>query len=899
MTEIGERGVNVSGGQKQRISIARAVYADADVVILDDPLSALDAHVAKQVFENCVCGSLSAKTRIMVTNQLHFLPAVDWVVLMKGGKIVEQGTFDELLAKGKQFAELMESSGSVEEVAEDEGSIRKGAEGKKDTGAGEKKASSSVPMATAAEKKAGTKLVTSEERETGVVSLAVFWRYTVAMGGVLSVSLLFVLYILIEVFRIASSWWLTLWSGSADTSSHSVSYYITGYAIICVVQVLISFANQFWLAFSTLKAAKTLHEAMLSAVLRAPMVFFHTNPLGRLINRFTKDTTDIDRNLGMYAGLAVGALFQLLSTFCIIGALNPLALWAIIPLLLVFYFVYSYFQTTAREVKRLDAITRSPVYAQFSEALNGQATIRAYHAMPRLEAANGRTMDVNIRYTLVNMGANRWMAIRLEFLGGLMIFATACFAILDVQRAHDQAAKAASMGLLLSYALTITTMMTMVLRLASMAENSFNAVERVGAFADIESEAPPIIPDHRPPPGWPTEGSVVFDNVVMRYRADLPPVLRGFSALVKGGERVGVVGRTGAGKSSLFGALFRTTEIESGKISIDGCDLREFGLTDVRRALMIIPQTPVLFTGSIRFNLDPFAERTDAEVWEALERAHLKDVVSRLSNGLETEVTEGGDNMSVGQRQLLALARALLRRAKILVLDEATAAVDVGTDALIQTTIRSQFHSTMLVIAHRLNTIIDSDKVLVLDAGQAIEFDTPAALVSNEETVFAGMVASTGPTNAKYLQRIALGELDVKAELAKPAAEEVQRMQKASKSARMRWATATHWALARSLSTSRNDHLQLLSASDINMPPLLLEIHGAANTLHSVLSGGRQEEISAALQAAGIEEEKWWASFLRLIQGLATLGRQMAARLHYEALEGTSEMSRLALTGEE
>ncbi|CAI7913506.1 unnamed protein product, partial [Closterium sp. NIES-54] len=641
------------------------------------------------------------------------LAAVDWVVMVEGGCIAAQGPYGQLKASAPKFQRLLEKAGALEEhgdaeVGKDGGETAGGSEtsaeaaaaaamsgsssisGGGGSGGGSAAAESGFSSSSnqVGEKSGagngersgagkggksgtgGTTLVQAEEKAQGVVSAAVVWRYVRAMGGSGVLAVLISLYVLVEAARVLASVWISVWTGSVSQEGGG----------------------------------------------RQGSLYFVA--VGRLINRFTKDTADIDKNLAQYTSLCLGGIFQLLSTFALIGVLNTVALWAIVPLLLLFYIVYLYFQSTAREVKRWDSVTRSPVYSQFAEALNGLATIRAYRAAARMAGMNGRAVDCNTRFTLVSMSANRWLAIRLEFLGGLMIFATAVFAVMDVQRAGDQAALAPVMGLILVYALQITAMMTMVLRLLSVAETSFNAVERVGSYADIPAEAPAIIPSHRPPPGWPQQGEVLFEDVVMRYRPDLPPVLRGLSALVQGGEKVGVVGRTGAGKSSLFNSLFRLAEIESGLICIDGQDLKLFGVTDVRRALMIIPQTPVLFTGTLRFNLDPFSERSDSEVWEALGRAHLREVVSRMPLGLETEVAEGGENFSVGQRQLISLARALLKESRVLVLDEATAAVDVGTDALIQRTVREEFKGrTMLTIAHRLNTIMDSDRILVMDAG--------------------------------------------------------------------------------------------------------------------------------------------------------------------------------------
>ncbi|TYK05164.1 ABC transporter C family member 2-like [Cucumis melo var. makuwa] len=413
--------------------------------------------------------------------------------------------------------------------------------------------------------------------------------------------------------------------------------------------------------------------------------------------------------------------------------------------------------STAREVKRLDSISRSPVYAQFTEALNGLSTIRAYKAYDRMAEVNGKSMDNNIRFTLVNMSGNRWLGIRLEAVGGLMIWLTTTFAVMQNGRAEKQQEFASTMGLLLSYALNITSLLTGVLRLGSVAENSLNSVERVGTYIDLPSEAPSIIESNRPPSGWPSSGLIRFEDVVLRYRPELPPVLHGLSFTIFPNEKVGIVGRTGAGKSSMLNALFRIVELERGKIFIDGFDVAKFGLFDLRNILGIIPQSPVLFSGTVRFNLDPFNNHNDADLWEALERVHLKDVIRRNSFGLDAEVSESGENFSIGQRQLLSLARALLRRSKILVLDEATAAVDVRTDALIQKTIREEFKScTMLIIAHRLNTIIDCDRILVLEAGRVLEYNTPKLLLSAEESAFSKMVLSTGAANAQYLRSLVL-----------------------------------------------------------------------------------------------------------------------------------------------
>lgn len=619
--------------------------------------------------------------------------------------------------------------------------------------------------------------------------------------------------------------------------------------------------NSFWVITSSLHAAKRLHDSMLQSVLRAPMIFFHTNPTGRIINRFSKDVGDIDRNVAGISNMFLNQFWQLLSTFMLIGVVSTMSLWAIMPLLILFYAAYLYYQSTSREIKRLDSITRSPVYAQFGEALNGLSTIRAYQAYDRLADVNGRSMDNNIRFTLVNISSNRWLSLRLETLGGIMIWLTASFAVMQNARAENKVAFASTMGLLLSYSLNITNLLSNVLRQASRAENSYNSVERVGTYIDLPSEAPEIIESNRPPPGWPTYGLIKFENVFLRYRPELPPVLHGLSFMISPCQKVGIVGRTGAGKSSLLNALFRIVELEKGRILIDDFDVSKFGLTDLRKVLGIIPQLPVLFSGTVRFNLDPFSEHNDPDLWEALERAHIKEVISRDSSGLDLEVSEGGENFSVGQRQLLSLARSLLRRSKILVLDEATAAVDVRTDALIQKTIREEFKScTMLTIAHRLNTISDSDKILVLDAGQVVEYDTPQKLLLTEGSAFSQMVQSTGSTNAEYLRSLVLCEEGKKEAMPINGQRERQ--------ITSYWTAAAQFALGHNLA-SWIQKFPTREHEDSNN--VLSETRDAVVTLQAVLEGKHDEAIDATLSQYVVPKDRWWSALHRAIEGLALM----------------------------
>ncbi|GLT97105.1 hypothetical protein SLE2022_146880 [Rubroshorea leprosula] len=869
LTEIGERGVNISGGQKQRVSMARAVYSNSDVYIFDDPLSALDAHVGQQVFNKCIKEELQGKTRILVTNQLHFLPHVDRIILISEGMIKEEGTFEELSRNGKLFQKMMENAGKMEEMDEQgkENEEKNLDEIISKDAANEVGEMNDLPNHSRQGKGGKSVLIKQEERETGVVSWNVWMRYKDALGGLWVVMILFTCYLSTEVLRILSSTWLRVWTDQGTSKNYEPGFYILIYTLLAFGQVAVTLLNSFWLIISSLRAARRLHDAMLNSILRAPMLFFHTNPIGRVINRFSRDVDDIDRHIANFMKTFLGQLWQLLSTFALIGIVSTISLWAILPLIILFYTTYLYYQSTAREIKRLDSVTRSPVYAQFGESLNGLSTICAYQAYDRMANVNGKYMDNNIRFTLASTSLDRWLDTRLETLGGAMIWLTATFAVMQNGGAKNTAASASTMGLLLSYSLNITTLLSAVLILATRAENSLNAVERVGTYIDLPSEALDVIESNRPPPGWPSSGSVKFEDVVLRYRPELPPVLHGLSFTISPSEKVGIVGRTGAGKSSMLNALFRIVEVEKGRISIDDCDLAKFGLTDLRKALSIIPQSPVLFSGTVRFNLDPFSEHNDADLWEVLERAHLKDAIRKNSFGLDAQVLEGGENFSVGQRQLLSLARALLRRSKILVLDEATAAVDVRTDALIQKTIREEFKScTMIVIAHRLNTIIDCDRIVVLDAGQVLENDTPEELLSKEESAFTKMVQSTGPANAEYLRGLVFG-----CQEGKLSRGETKRMDGKRKwLASSRWAAAARFALSVSLTSSQGG-LQSLDFENEN--DILNKTKNAVITLQDVLEGKHDNHIDNALQQCQVTSDSWWSALYRMIEGLAVMGR--------------------------
>jgi len=465
------------------------------------------------------------------------------------------------------------------------------------------------------------------------------------------------------------------------------------------------------------------------------MKFFDTTPCGRILNRIGKDIETIDYLLPSNVEAFVDCVLQIISTLVIIMISTPVFGIVVVPLTVLYLIILRYYIATSRQLKRLESISRSPIYSHLSESINGASSIRAYGSMERFCRGSERKVDTYVQCRYLNYVANRWLSIRLEFIGNCVVLFAALFAALT-----RGSTSAGVLGLSVCYSLNITFVLNFAVRQISKLETNIVSVERVKEYSEVETEAPWIISENRSPIGWPSKGLVEFSKYATRYRPGLDLVVRGITATINPGQKVGIVGRTGAGKSSLTLALFRMIEPAEGKIMIDGIDIRGIGLHDLRSNITIIPQEPVLFSGTLRFNLDPFGNFSDADLWQALEMAHLKVFASTLTNGLDYEITEGGDNISVGQRQLVCLARALLRKSKLLVLDEATAAVDVSTDALIQGTIRREFaDSSVLTIAHRLNTIMDYDMVMVLEKGRIAEFAPPQELLADKSSLFAIM----------------------------------------------------------------------------------------------------------------------------------------------------------------
>ncbi|XP_038013185.1 canalicular multispecific organic anion transporter 2 isoform X1 [Motacilla alba alba] len=782
-TEIGEKGINLSGGQRQRVSLARAVYSSSDIFLLDDPLSAVDSHVAKHIFDKVIGpdGVLKGKTRILVTHGISFLPQVDHIFVLVDGKISEMGSYQELLKQNKAFAEFLRNYALDEDIEEDEPTMLEEEEVllAEDTLSIHTDLADNEPVTNEVRKQflrqlsvvsseggdcpnkmstkrrvcekkpaepplprksANEKLTQAETTETGTVKLTVFWQYMKAVSPVISLVICF-LYCCQNAAAIGANVWLSNWTNEpvVNGTQHNTAMRIAVYAALGLLQGLIVLICSFTLAMGGINAARTLHAALLENKFHTPQSFYDTTPTGRIINRFSKDIYVIDEVIPPTILMFLGTFFTSLSTMIVIIASTPLFAVVIVPLAILYFFVQRFYVATSRQLKRLESVSRSPIYSHFSETVSGASVIRAYRRVKAFVDISDLKVDENQKSYYPGIVSNRWLGIRVEFVGNCIVLFAALFAVIG-----RSSLNAGLVGLSVSYALQVTLSLNWMVRMTSELETNIVAVERIKEYSETETEAPWIIEGKSPPENWPSKGDLEFVNYSVRYRKGLDLVLKDLNLQVRGGEKIGIVGRTGAGKSSMTLCLFRILEAVKGEIKIDGVKISEIGLHDLRSRLTIIPQDPVLFSGTLRMNLDPFNKYSDEEIWKALELSHLKRFVSSQPSMLDYECSEGGENLSVGQRQLVCLARALLRKTRILILDEATAAIDLETDDLIQMTIRTQFvDCTVLTIAHRLNTIMDYTRVLVLDNGTIAEFDKPANLIA-AKGIFYSMAKDAG-----------------------------------------------------------------------------------------------------------------------------------------------------------
>ncbi|KAK9353696.1 P-loop containing nucleoside triphosphate hydrolase protein [Lipomyces doorenjongii] len=821
-TEVGERGIALSGGQKQRISLARALYSSARHLLLDDCLSAVDSHTAVWIYENCIMGPMMlGRTVILVSHNVALtLSGASHVVYMDKGAIVQQGTAEEIVNSGllgddelikmsasKAASRSISRTTSVANLQKqvDIAAAVHAAEEAEVEEAAIETANGTTSTAPGKSDKKKYKLVLEENQQTGTVRWSVYLVYLKALGGLgfwLKTAIAFGIF---EYLIVGQSWWIRTWAAGmsdsqevngytasftdninmpvsalfssgvarvtslkdqaiaarsdviAQASGHATYYYLAVYGLFTVGYLIMVFLREGIVFIGSLSASKNLFEGLLRRVMRSKLRFFDATPVGRIMNRFSKDMEITDQEIAPVFVSLGHSILSIVIIVVIVTFIIPAFLIAALVICLMFYFVVTFFLSASRELKRMEAVTRSPIYQHFGETLVGVTTIRAYGYEDRFLRENEERIDNNNRPFWSVWACNRWMSFRVDVVGSLVSFITGIFVVLSVGKIDSGLA-----GLSMTYAVTFTDALLWFVWLYAMNEMNMNSVERINEYLYIEEEPPEIIPDNRPPSGWPTKGAITVDNLSLRYAPGLPKVIKDVTFEVKPTYKIGIVGRTGAGKSTIASAFFRFLEAETGKIVIDGIDISQIGLKDLRSSITIIPQDPTLFTGTVRSNLDPFGNYSDEECFRSLLRVHLIDEIptgddSNLSvterhkrriipfYELESPVTEGGGNLSQGQRQLMCLARSLLRSPKVILLDEATASIDYNTDAQIQETIREEFSDTTIItIAHRLRSIIDYDRILVLDAGMVKEYDKPHTLLQQPDSIFRSMCANSG-----------------------------------------------------------------------------------------------------------------------------------------------------------
>lgn len=732
-TEIGEKGVNLSGGQKQRVSLARSVLRDPQVVFLDDPLSAVDVETDEKLCDRLIFGVWRDRTRIVATHRLAPLRRFDRILFIEGGRVTGEGTYDELLKSSDRFRAFVRDHD------------------KSHGAAAPKAAVAETATAISAPAKEESRITDDEEREVGAVKRSVYADYFKSLGGegrwrYVNLALLLVGAVSVMGLPLLQRWWLGLTStlqqggemtgfalrlreGGLESWMRDPLSSIFVYGAIGLAALALSLANMLFWTERGIRAGQILHDRMLNSLLRAQIRFFDSTPVGRILQRFSRDVESVDLYLQRSFDQMTHIIIEVLLCLALIVAVVPMSIVLIAPVLLVYYVVQRDYRRPAREVKRLDSIARSPRYAHFKETLMGLPVIRGFGREDWFMNGFYDRLAHSQRMFYSHFVLNRWFSARVPFIGGVIAIATA---ISIAFAARSGGLNAGTAGVLTIYMLSFWGYLNWGIRVFADIESRMTSVERLRSYAQLPAEREiAVARTNELPAEWPRTGTVRFDNLSARYAAHLPLVLKGVSFEVGHGQKVGLIGRTGSGKSTLFQCLYRFVEPDSGAIFLDGEDIASVPLERLRRSLAIIPQDPTLFLGTIRSNLDRYGEYAEADLIGALRKALLWDFVAKLPGGLDAPVVENGLNFSQGQRQLFCLARALLTQARVIVLDEATASVDVETDALLQKVIRENLNGvSLLIIAHRLGTVSDCDKVVELAAGRVI-----AELKPREATV--------------------------------------------------------------------------------------------------------------------------------------------------------------------
>jgi ABC-type multidrug transport system fused ATPase/permease subunit len=757
-TEIGERGINLSGGQRARVSLARAAYVGGDVYVLDDPLSAVDNHVAKRIFRKLICGLMGDKTRIVVLNQIHFLPSSDLVVEMNNGTIAEVGTYQALIEKGGEFAELLQEFDQAHESDTSNWRLQSTDTVPAPEDAAKAKPAKAAKQADAEEdEEADGLLVTTEERASGLVPIKTYIRL-IRLGPTYMFAAGIFFQLSGAVFRVVFEWFLSRWINDADQDpSLRTSPYYVGRFLSLTSVVIVSAIVQFIFFYHWLMVAlASLHSRMLDKVLSRRIVFFDKTPLGRIMNRFSQDFEIVDMDMSIMLLQMTQQVLNGLAIFVLISLSAWPMIIVVVVSIIIFYYITHLFRHGLVSVQRIESVSRSPVFVQFSETSQGITTIRSLNLTDTWLNRMHLLLARNVRSFYYQLYVMQLFSTVLSVLSGLLLASIAFIAV-----AMRDEVEPALLAVSLSAGTTITPLLQFASRMLTQLEALMVSVERMFEFTDIADDAEP---DRKKPEDaaltaaagghWPQSSSIEFRKVTLRYRPNLPKVLHSLSFKLKAGEKVGIVGRTGSGKSSCMQLLLRLVDPEAGSILVDGVDISTIGTDLLRSGVSIVPQEPVLFAGTIRFNLDPTDAYDNERLLHAIKLVGLAEAVADMG-GLDGQVTEHGGNLSLGQAQLLCLARVIARRPKVVLLDEASSSVDIETDRLIQRVIRDEFEdSTILTVAHRLDSVIDYERVLVLDGGRLAQFDTPDALLQGSGD-FDALAQELGDRAYRRLQHVA------------------------------------------------------------------------------------------------------------------------------------------------
>ncbi|XP_019449728.1 PREDICTED: ABC transporter C family member 10-like [Lupinus angustifolius] len=727
LTEIGERGVNLSGGQKQRIQLARALYHNADVYLLDDPFSAVDAHTAKSLFNEYVMEGLAGKTVILVTHQVEFLPVFDSILLMSDGEILQAAPYDHLLTTSRKFQDLVNAH--KETVGSNQ--LHDLISAQRHSTASEIKQAYTVKPFKASN---GNQLIKQEEREIGDAGLKPYLKYLNQMRGYIYLSVTALCHLTFVIFQILQNSWM---GANVDNRRVSTLRLIVVYVLIGVISTFFMLIRSLFVVALGLQSSKNLFSQLTNSLFRAPMSFYDSTPLGRILSRVSADMSIVDLDIPFNLAYTVGGTINFYSSLSVLAVVTWPVLIVSIPLVYVAIRLQRYYFNSAKELMRMNGTTKSFVANHVAETVAGVVTIRAFESEDRFFEKNLDLIDVNARPFFHIFSSNEWLILRLETTSAVLLASAAlCMVVLP-----PGTFSSGFIGLALSYGLTLNASLVFSIQSQCTLANYIISVERLSQYMHIPSEAKEVIEGNRSPLNWPFAGRVEINNLQIRYRPDAPLVLHGITCTFEGGDKIGIVGRTGSGKSTLIGALFRLVEPSGGKIVVDGIDISSIGLHDLRSHFGVIPQDPTLFNGTVRYNLDPLSQYSDQEIWEVLGKCQLRETVQEKKDGLESSVIEDGSNWSMGQRQLFCLGRVLLRRSRILVLDEATASIDNSTDLILQKTIRTEFADcTVITVAHRIPTVMDCTKVLSISDGKLVEYDEPMNLMKRQGSLFGQLV---------------------------------------------------------------------------------------------------------------------------------------------------------------